>query len=64
MREQADEQTIREYAIQAYNDLGNFPEFGEETRIAIIDTAGMLLYDAGYDVDQPTLRRIARGLAG
>lgn len=55
---------VREFAWQAYNALDNYPEFGEETRMAIIDTAGDALYDAGYRYDRPTLVNIAKELCG
>lgn len=60
----ADEATIREFAYEAYNMLDGFPEFGMETRVAIIDTAAMLAYDAGYEVDREVLQEVARGLCG
>ena len=60
----ATEGIVREFAYEAYVALDNFPEFGEETRAAIVDTAGMLLYDAGYEYDRSLLEEIAEELAG
>jgi hypothetical protein len=60
----ADVSTIEEYAYWAYNALDNFPEFGEDTRVAIIDTAGDALTGDGYDYDRDELRHIARRLCG
>ena len=63
-RKNADKSTVREFASRAHVDLSNFPEFGAETRDAIVDTAGMFLYDAGFDFDLEELREIATELAG
>jgi microsomal dipeptidase-like Zn-dependent dipeptidase len=56
---------VRAYAYKAYCDLDNLPEFGEETRGAIVDTAADALADAGfgYLYDRARLREIAKELA-
>jgi hypothetical protein len=60
---------VEDYARQAYEDLGSsgFAEFGDEVRIAIVDTAAMYLHDAGYEVGDEVhdfLREVALQLAG
>lgn len=61
----ADEATVREFAWKAYNDLGDsgYPEFGEEVRGAIVDTAADALADAGFDFDRAVLVAEAGRLA-
>jgi hypothetical protein len=61
----ADEATLRKFAGQAHADLcaSGHAEFGEDTRMAILDTAGDALADAGFEFDRETLVRIAGSLA-
>lgn len=62
----ATKQDIQDFAYKAYNDLGGcgYPEFGEEVRMAIIDTAGDALCDAGFNFDREYLVAYAKELAG
>jgi hypothetical protein len=55
---------IEEYAYWVYCALDNMSEFGEETRMAIIDTAGDALVGDGFEYDRDELVRIAKRLAG
>jgi hypothetical protein len=61
----ADEATIREFASRAHADLvgSGHDEFGEDTRLAIVDTAGDALADAGFDFDREVLVATAGSLA-
>jgi hypothetical protein len=63
-KKHADIGLIEDYAVWAYNALDHLPEFGVETRVAIVDTAGDALTGDGYDYDHDELRRIAQRLAG
>lgn len=56
---------VREYAEKAYSDLAGsgFAEFGSDTQVAIVDTAGDALASDGYDFDRDALVSESKRLA-
>lgn len=62
-RENQDDK-IRDAAIWAYENLEGLPEFGEEIRLAIVDTASDRLYDEGVRNFRERLVAIAKELVG
>ena len=55
---------IRDAALWAYENLEGLPEFGEEIRLAIVDTAGDRLADEGGRDYRERLVEIAKELVG